>query len=117
MGLRVLVVDDQADLRLLLRMQLEVDGHDVVGEAPDGQSALLAAEQLAPDAVVLDRELPDGSGLDLIAALRAAQPGLRVVVVSGDPSGEQAALAAGADGYLDKAAPLGRLSPLLAPTP
>ena len=113
MGLRVLVVDDQADLRLLLRMQLEVDGHEVVGEAVDGSSALAQAQALAPQAVVLDRELPDGSGTDLLPGLRAASPGVRVVVFSADPAGREAAERAGADGFLLKGAPLAELSALL----
>ncbi len=113
MGLRVLVVDDQPDLRMLLRMQLEVDGHEVVGEAVDVTSALALAQALAPQAVVLDRELPDGSGIDLVPALRAACPGVRIIVFSADPSGRQAAEAAGADGFLRKGAPLAELSHLL----
>ena len=113
MGLRVLVVDDQPDLRLLLRMQLELDGHDVVGEAVDGRSALALAEELGPQAVVLDRELPDGLGTELVAALRAASPGVRVIVFSADPAGGEAAALAGADGFLEKGAPLGQLSALL----
>lgn len=113
MALRVLVVDDQPDLRMLLRMQLELDGHEVVGEAGDGREALAGALRLTPDVIVLDRHLPDGSGLDLMDRLRAASPGVRVIVFSADPEGGETAARAGADAFLDKGAPLAGLTALL----
>ena len=111
---RVLVVDDQPDLRMLLRMHLEVDGFDVVGEAEDAASALAQTELLQPQAVVLDQQLPDGRGTDLVGPLRAVSPGLRVILYAGDPTDEAMAMEAGADGFVGKGEPLSRLSALLA---
>src|SRR5262249_20873416 len=65
----VLIVDDSATFRRFARKLLERDGFTVVGEAGDCASALAAAEELAPDAVLLDVMLPDGSGLDIAATL------------------------------------------------
>lgn len=114
-ALRVLVVEDAAELRLLLGMQLELAGHRVVAEAPDAATARERAAALRPDAVVLDQELPDGTGTDLLPELRAQLPGLRAVLFSGNPATAALAEAAGADGFLVKGAPLEQLVALLAP--
>jgi DNA-binding NarL/FixJ family response regulator len=58
----VLIVDDHAGFRRLARRTLEATGVTVVGEAPDGASALRAARELDPDVVLLDVVLPDSDG-------------------------------------------------------
>lgn len=113
MGSRVLVVDDQADLRLLVGMYLGVDGHVVVGEASDLAEALRLAAELQPEVVILDQELPDGLGTDALARVREAAPGARVLVFSADPAVRALAAGAGADGFVQKGAPLDELSALL----
>ncbi len=115
MGSRVLVVDDQADLRLLLGIHLAVDGHEVVGEATDLAAAVSQAAMLAPDVVIVDQELPDGLGTGAVPALRAAVPGVRILVYSADPAVRELAARAGADGFVLKGAPLAELSDLLGP--
>ncbi len=115
MGQRVLVVDDQADLRLLLVMHLSVDGHEVIGEATDVAEALSQAGLLQPDVVILDQELPDGLGTSAIARLRTAAPSARILAFSADPAVRALATQAGADGFVHKGAPLTELSALLAP--
>ena len=77
--LRVLIVDDEPDVRMLLRIQLEQVGFDVVGEAGDGQEAADLAATTAPDAVVLDLLMPRVSGFEAIALLRRAAPGVGIV--------------------------------------
>src|SRR6185369_10386327 len=64
--LRVLVVDDEDDVRLLLRLQLETYGHSVTGEAADGQAALDLCRADPPDAVILDLLMPRMNGFEVI---------------------------------------------------
>ncbi len=89
---RVLVVDDQPDLRFLWRTMLARDGHDVV-EAVDGAEALKAMAADPPDVVLLDGHLPDIAGLDVLACAREEQAtrAIPFVIVSGDPLLEEAA--------------------------
>ena len=109
----MLVVDDDATMRLLLGMHLELEGHQVVGEAADTEQALSQARLLDPEVVVLDQELPYGPGTRIVSELRAIAPGVRVIVFSADPTVQLSAERAGADGFLLKGQPLGELTALL----
>jgi two-component system, NarL family, nitrate/nitrite response regulator NarL len=85
--MRVLVVDDEPDVRLLLRFQLAEAGFDVVGEAADGAEAIERCGELAPDAVVLDLLMPRVNGFEAIPLLRSTVPDVRIVAytaVAGD---------------------------------
>ncbi|WP_370326750.1 response regulator [Euzebya sp.] len=86
--IRVVVADDEPDLRLLVRLQLgRVDGVEVVGEAADGAEAVDVAVAEAADVVVMDLLMPGTSGFDGIAALLADHPAIGVVAytaVAGD---------------------------------
>lgn len=66
----ILVVDDDAVVRQLLRMNFELEGHDVL-EADDGASALAAVREHHPDAVLLDVMMPAPNGYEVCATLRA----------------------------------------------
>jgi DNA-binding NarL/FixJ family response regulator len=84
MGIRVLVVDDVADLRELFKMLLEADGRfEVVGEAGDGEEAIEQAARLKPDVIVLDVAMPRMDGIHAIPLLHEASPGVRILVLSG----------------------------------
>lgn len=86
-GLRVLVVDDEADVRLLLRLQLTAAGHEVTGEAADGEAALASCRADVPDAVILDLLMPGVNGFETIPRLRTEFPGVAIVAytaVAGD---------------------------------
>lgn len=84
MSTSVLVVDDAADARVLLRAALRVrGGFEVVGEAGTGEDALLLAGMLRPDVIVLDLGLPDMTGRDLLTRIRRRAPTSRIVVFSG----------------------------------
>lgn len=102
---RLLVVDDEPDMRLFLRIALESNGYDVI-EAADGRSALHAVDDERPDCVLLDLRMAgvDGWGVleELDAGGRLAD--LPVVVQSAHARGEteRAALAAGARAFLRK---------------
>jgi two-component system nitrate/nitrite response regulator NarL len=84
---RVLVVDDEPDVRTLLRYQLDAAGFEVVGEASDGNEALEQCAALAPDAVVMDLLMPRASGFDAIPRIKRMHPGVGIVAytaVAGD---------------------------------
>jgi len=101
----VLVVDDEADIRLLTRMQLEVDDHfKVVGEAADGLHAVRLAGELQPNAIILDVLMPNMSGMEALPLIRDAAPDAVVVVVSALPARvhEDGACFLGAAAYITK---------------
>jgi DNA-binding response OmpR family regulator len=99
----VLVVDDDEDVRMLLRGVLEPEGFDVF-LAESGGVALPVALTLQPRAVVVDWILPDCSGLEVCAALRAQLPQTRILVITGRQRRGDADVvrAAGADRFMLK---------------
>ena len=101
---RVLIVDDNPDVRYLTRLTIESDECEVVGEATNGAEALAVVEELAPDAVVIDLRMPIMDGLEATRILRYRFPDLRIIVMSGsdDPSTVKEISAAGADAAVDK---------------
>jgi DNA-binding NarL/FixJ family response regulator len=110
---RVLLVDDDPDYRLLVRMGLASEpGFEVVGEARDGREAVAVAAACRPDLVLLDCSMPGGDGLDCLPDLRRVCPEGRVILLSGYASAdlELAARLAGALGFLGKETPPSRLA-------
>ena len=110
---RVLVVDDDPDYRLLVRLALApASGFEVVAEAGDGAAAVVAAQREQPDVVLLDCRMPGTDAFDALPGLRAAAPEARIVLVSGhDPADLRlASRSAGAVGYLTKGTPARRLA-------
>ncbi|HEX5266852.1 MAG TPA: response regulator transcription factor [Acidimicrobiales bacterium] len=84
--LRVIVADDHPELRDLLRSALEATGViTVVGEAPDGATAVWMAEQLRPGAVVSDLWMPVMRGDAALRTLRDTMPGTVLVLCSAEP--------------------------------
>lgn len=79
MPLRILIVDDHPDFRRYARRMLESDGHIVIGEAPDAASAIERTRVLRPDVVLLDVNLPDESGLQIVD--RLSPPGSQVPAI------------------------------------
>lgn len=77
--MRVLIVDDEADIRVLLRSQLEHAGYEVAGEAADGAEALALCETTKPDAVILDLLMPRVSGFEVVPKLRTKHPKARII--------------------------------------
>src|SRR5688572_13435617 len=77
--LRVLVVDDEEDIRVLLRAQLERAGYTVAGEAADGMEALAHCDRDLPDAVVLDLLMPRLNGFEVIPKLRSKHPDVGII--------------------------------------
>ncbi|MEE8490546.1 MAG: response regulator transcription factor [Acidimicrobiia bacterium] len=104
---RVLVVDDAPLFRTGLRAALTEANFDVVGEAEDAPSAVIEAERLQPDIIVLDVLMPGQSGLEVVDKLLAAAPDTRVVLLTVSESEEDllTAIKAGARGYVIKDTP------------
>jgi DNA-binding NarL/FixJ family response regulator len=103
---RVLIVDDQEPFRLAARMVVEAtDGFDVVGEAETGEDSVRMAEELAPDLVLMDVNLPGINGLDATRQILAASDVVVVLLLSTYEEEEYAPRAAecGAAAYIPKA--------------
>jgi DNA-binding NarL/FixJ family response regulator len=103
--IRVLVADDHMVVRSGIRHVLESEaGFEVVGEASSGAEALSLAAELHPDVVVLDISMPDESGLQVAARLRAGSDGPRILILSMHDNAEYVleSVRAGAHGYLLK---------------
>ena len=81
---RVLVAEDDATVLAMLAEQLTTAGHQVIARVATGRAAVEQAALLAPDVVVLDVHMPDGSGIDAAKEIIAARPGTGVVFVTGD---------------------------------
>jgi DNA-binding NarL/FixJ family response regulator len=79
---RVLIVDDHPSFRASARSLLEEEGYEVVGEAADGAEALRAAEELRPDFVLLDIQLPDIDGFEVARRLASTAHAPQVVLTS-----------------------------------
>ena len=71
LSLRVIVAEDETIIRLDLKERLEASGHQVVGEAGDGESAVRMARELRPDLVVMDIKMPGVDGIEAARALTA----------------------------------------------
>ncbi|MFZ6004435.1 MAG: response regulator transcription factor [Actinomycetota bacterium] len=81
--IRVLIVDDEPDLRVLLRTMLSIDQRfEIVGEAADGVEGLELFEVLRPDVLVLDQRMPALEGLEVAAQVLAEDPDQTVLLMS-----------------------------------
>ncbi len=106
--IRVLLVDDHAVVRQgLVRLILQVPDMVVVGEAPDGESAVARARELTPDVILMDIGLPGMDGIGATRIIHADQPDVHIVGLSMYEGKDQAAamLEAGAVAYLSKSGP------------
>ena len=101
--IRILVVDDEAVLAELVSMALRYEGWEIT-TAADGASAVTAARDTRPDAVVLDVMLPDMTGLEVLGQLREHSPDLPVLLLTAKDAVEDriAGLSAGGDDYVTK---------------
>ncbi|MGW5438412.1 response regulator transcription factor [Nocardia asteroides] len=109
-GQQILVVDDEVRVLASLRRGLELSGFDVV-TAGDGARALALVRSAAPDAMVLDVNMPELDGVGVVTALRAMGNDIPICVLSARSavSDRIAALERGADDYLTKPFDLGEL--------
>ena len=103
--LSLVLVDDEADLRELVRETLRAaGGFSVIGEAGNGEDAVAVVRDTHPDMVLLDLDMPVLGGLDALPRLREASPQSRVVVLSGlrKEGVADRSIARGAVGFLEK---------------
>ena len=103
--IRAVVVDDDDDLRQLLRLQLERDGDIVViDEGADGEMAIDLTDKHQPDVIILDETMPGRTGLEVIPELVAASPDTVVIVYTGNSGTEtrEAVLEAGGHAVIGK---------------
>lgn len=104
---RVLIADDHPVFRAGMATVLQdLDGVEVVGQAADGEQAMLGVAEHRPDVVLMDLRMPGVGGLEATARIRVEHPGTAVVVLTMDSDDDSifAALRAGARGYLLKEA-------------
>lgn len=104
----LLIIEDQTLMRQGLRTLLELEpGMSVLGEAADGETGLRMALELRPDVVLMDVQMPGLNGVETTAALCAAWPAARVVILTTFDRDDYVfqAIRAGAMGYLLKDAP------------
>ena len=101
---RVLIVDDAAFMRVSIRNIVSKNGYEVAGEAENGAVAVQKYAELHPDIVTLDITMPEMNGLEALIAIRKADPGAKVIMVSalGQESMVRDAVMAGAKGFVVK---------------
>ena len=116
LALRILVVDDNADIRVLVTFVLSRDPTFVlVGKAENGESALAFVRQHRPDVVVMDLLMPSVGGLEATRQIKHESPGTKVLVLTSlnDDQTISAAFVNGADFFLDKRDIATRLVPAI----
>jgi DNA-binding NarL/FixJ family response regulator len=110
--IRVLIADDHAVVRTALARVLAIEPDmEVVGEASDGREAVRLAQTVAPDVVVMDVGMGSLSGTEATRCITALHPGVKVIALSMHEGAwmSRAMLQAGAEAYVEKAAPYERL--------
>jgi DNA-binding NarL/FixJ family response regulator len=112
----VLLVDDDPDLRLLLRYSLSDEGFDIVGDAANGQDGVEQARCLQPDLIILDLVMPVLDGLTALPQLAEVAPDSAVVVLSVETDAEMRgrALTLGAQAFISKPTTTQHLAGVLA---
>ncbi len=112
MATRVLIADDYAPFRVMLRYLLDAQEEiEVAGEATDGREAVELAHDLEPDVIMLDLAMPNLSGWEAIPLLRQVAPETKIVVLSGFPEERMRdpALRSSISSYLEKGEPEDRI--------
>jgi len=109
--MKVLIVDDHAVVRHGLKLAIQSHGYEVVAEAGSINEAQAFMAQTNPDAIIVDINLPDGSGFDLVAWSRRVSPTTAIVVLTLNEGADyvRAAKSAGANAFIVKNAPLTEL--------
>jgi two-component system chemotaxis response regulator CheY len=102
--MRVLIVDDNEMTRGVLRMTIQGDHFDIIGEAGNGRAGVELAIRLRPDIVCLDVVMPDMNGLEVLRLIRDALPAVTVLMVTASSDAEtvQTAIKGGAAGFILK---------------
>lgn len=113
----VVVVDDAADLRMLIALAFERDGRlEVLASVGDGQQGIDAVREHGPDVVVMDVSMPVMDGITATRKLKEEFPHLPIMILTGygDPRVQEEAARAGADSFMDKTQPLAAVADAVA---
>ncbi|GLY10477.1 MULTISPECIES: response regulator [Bacillaceae] len=104
MGNRILVVDDAAFMRMMIKDILTKNGFEVVGEASDGAQAVEKYKELKPDLVTMDITMPEKDGISALKEIKADDPNARIIMCSamGQQSMVIDAIQAGAKDFIVK---------------
>lgn len=104
MSKKVLVVDDAAFMRMMLKDILIKNGFEVVGEAENGALGVVAFQKLQPDIITMDITMPEMNGIDAVKAIKSLSPAAKIVMVSamGQQSMVIEAIQAGASDFIVK---------------
>lgn len=102
--MKVLIVDDAAFIRVSLKMMLERNGYEVVGEAENGLVAIQKYQELQPDLVTMDITMPELDGISALKAIRKLDDMAKVVMISalGQEVHVKEAILSGAKGFIVK---------------
>jgi len=104
MGKNILVVDDAAFMRMMIKDILSKNGYTVAGEAENGAKAVEKYNELKPDLVLMDITMPDKDGIQALKGIKSADPGAKVIMCSA--MGQQAmvieSIQAGAKDFIVK---------------
>lgn len=104
MANRILIVDDAAFMRMMIRDILSKNGYDVCGEANDGQQAIEKFKELKPDLITMDITMPEMDGINALKEIKKIEPNAKVIMCSA--MGQQAmvidAIQAGAKDFIVK---------------
>jgi DNA-binding NarL/FixJ family response regulator len=108
--IRILLADDNAEIRSALRLLLDTRFDlEVITEARDMEHVLAQVEDAHPDCVILDWDLPGRPTRERISVLRTLVPDLKVIVINSRPETEPLAKIEGADAFICKTDPPGKL--------
>jgi two-component system, chemotaxis family, chemotaxis protein CheY len=101
---RVLIVDDAAFMRASLKMMLERNGFQVIGEAENGDIGVKKYFELSPDIVTMDITMPEMDGIQALTSIRKLDPESKIVMISamGQEPYVREAVMAGAKGFIVK---------------
>jgi len=80
--MKVLIVDDNSSTREMVKIILQRTGHEVIGEAGDGDSAIKAFADLRPELVLLDIIMPGKSGIEVLSEIRGLDPAAKVIMLT-----------------------------------
>lgn len=101
---RVLIVDDAAFMRLMLKSMLERNGFEIVGEAENGDIGIKKYKELSPDIVTMDITMPVIDGLEALTEIKKIDPNANIIMISamGQEQLVMKAVVSGAKGFIVK---------------
>ncbi|MDI3643325.1 response regulator transcription factor [Pseudomonas aeruginosa] len=108
---RILIVDDHPVIRMAMKMLLEAEGHQIVGDTDNGVDAISLGRELKPDLVILDIGIPRLDGLEVLSRLMVLALPLKILVLTGQSASLFAlrSMQAGAAGFVCKQGGLAEL--------